>query len=90
MVLTASRFPYVVLHPNLMTMQGKGYHVLKELEQLKRSSAKCDAANKLPQNTISGVKYCNFLRKKGKLRVRQIINQRHFQIRLPLRYWFYR
>ena len=86
MVLTASRFPYVVLHPNL---QGKGYHVLKELEQLKRSSAKCDAANKLPQNTISGVKYCNFLRKKGKLRVRQIINQRHFQIRLPLRYWFY-
>ena len=53
----------MVLHSNL---QGKGYHVLKELEQLKRSSAKCDAANKLPQNTISGVKYCNFLRKKKK------------------------
>ena len=66
MVLTALRFPHVVLYPNLMTAQRKGYYVFKELEQLKRSSAKCDAANKLPQNTRSGVKYCNILRKKGK------------------------
>ena len=89
-VLTALRFSYVVLYPNLMTVQRKGNYVFKELEQLKRSSAKCDAANKLPQNTRSGVKYCNFLRKKGKYWVTKIINQRHFRIRLSLRHWFYR
>ena len=46
---TASRFRYVMLCPNLITLRSKGrYHLLRELEKLKYSpSMKSVAANKV-------------------------------------------
>ena len=38
MVFTASRFPYLIIYPNLMTIQKEGCSLFIKLEQLEHSN----------------------------------------------------